>query len=124
MSHFTTIQTQIKDIDALRDACAEMRFGLLQNIEARGIGTQQHGDYVIRLAGPCDIALQRGTSGTFGLSTDWWGGHVEKEVGRNYGRLLQTYGVHKATREARRRGLSVQRALRTDGSIKLTIGGL
>ena len=70
------------------------------------------------------MALHRQTDGTYGLSTDWWDGHVEKEVGSNYGRLLQLYAVHKTAREARKRGLSVQRALRTDGSIKLTIGGL
>lgn len=124
MSHFTTIQTQIKDLDALRAACSELGFGLLQHVEARGIGTQQRAEHVIRLKGPCDVALHRETNGTFGLSTDWWGGYVEQEVGKNYGRLLQLYAVHKASREARKRGLSVQRALRTDGSIKLTIGGL
>jgi hypothetical protein len=124
MSHFTTIQTQIKDLEALRMACVELGFGLLANVEARGIGTQLRGDHVIRLKGPCDIALQRQTNGTFGLSTDWWGGYVEQEVGPNYGRLLQLYAVHKATREARKRGFTVQRALRTDGSIKLTLGGV
>src|ERR1043165_10210274 len=85
MSHFTTIKTQIKDIDALRAACIEMGFDLLDNVEARGIGTQERGEHVIRLKGPCDIALQRETNGTYGLSTDWGGGHVEKEVGKDYG---------------------------------------
>jgi hypothetical protein len=70
------------------------------------------------------VALNRQTDGTYGLSTDWWDGHVAKEVGGNYGRLLQLYAVHKTAREARKRGLRVQRALRTDGSIKLTIGGM
>ncbi len=125
MSHFTSIQTQIKDIEALREACRELGLELLQNAEARGYGsTRQRGDFVIRLKGPYDVALNRQTDGTYGLSTDWWDGHVEKEVGSNYGRLLQLYAVHKATREARKRGLIVQRTLRTDGSIKLTIGGM
>ncbi len=125
MSHFTTIQTQIKDIEALRQACAELGLELLRDAEARGYGSQrQHGDFVLRLKGPYDVALHRQPDGAYGLSTDWWDGHVEKEVGQNYGRLLQLYAVHKASREARKRGLSVQRALRTDGSIKLTIGGL
>lgn len=125
MSHFTTIQTQIKDIEALRDACAELGLGLLQNAEARGYGgNHQRGDFIIRLKGPYDVALNRQTDGTYGLSTDWWDGHVEKEIGSKYGRLLQLYAVHKAAREARKRGLTVQRALRTDGSIKLTIGGM
>ena len=36
MSHFTSIQTQIKDIEALRLACQELGLTLLQNAEARG----------------------------------------------------------------------------------------
>lgn len=36
-------------------------------------------------------------------------GHVEKDVGANFGKLLQLYGVHKATMEAEKKGLSVLR---------------
>jgi hypothetical protein len=36
MSHFTEIQTQIKDIEALRLACQELGLDLLQNAEVRG----------------------------------------------------------------------------------------
>jgi len=125
MSHFTSIQTQIKDPDALREACTELGLELATNAEARGYGEQrQRGDFVIRLKGPYDVALQRQPDGTFGLVADQWDGHVEQELGPNFGRLLQLYAVHKATREARKRGLSVQRTQRTDGSIKLTLGVL
>ena len=41
---------------------------------------------------------------------------------KNYGRLLQLYGVHKAQIEARRKGLSTQRRTLADGSVKLVIG--
>ncbi|MFN7139276.1 MAG: DUF1257 domain-containing protein, partial [Limisphaerales bacterium] len=106
MSHFTTINTQIKDIGALRSACKEMGLTLLPNAEARGFAEQKlKGDYVIQLKGPYDIALQKQGDGSYGLTTDWWNGHVEKEVGKNFGRLLQLYGVHKATMEARKKGL-------------------
>ena len=125
MSHFTTIQTQIRDLDALRAACAEMKIGLFKNTEARGYGSNQRlGEYVIRLNGPFDIALNQNQNGGFDLSTDWWEGHVEKEVGQGFGKLLQLYGVYKATREAKGRGLSVSRNPLQDGSIKLTIGGM
>jgi hypothetical protein len=122
MSHFTSIQTQIKDIEALRGACGELGLSLLANARARGFGGNlEHGDYVIQLKGPYDIAANRQPEGTYGLSTDWWEGHVEREVGPNFGRLLQLYTVHKATREARKRGLTVQRTQRSDGSIKLCL---
>jgi hypothetical protein len=125
MSHFATIKTQIKDIEALREACAEMGLLVLQSTDARGYGNNHHkGEYVIALKGPYDIALNRQSDGTYGLTTDWWDSHVEKEVGKDYGKLLQLYGVHKAMREARQRGYSVQRAALNDGSVKLTIGGM
>jgi len=107
MSHFSEIKTQIKDIEALRSACQEMGLTLLQTAEARGYyENKTKGDYVVQLKGPYDIALNKNADGTFGLTADLWNGHVEKEVGQGYGKLLQLYGVHKATIEARKKGLS------------------
>ena len=124
MSHFTTITTQIKDIEALRSACKELGLALEQNAEARGfVENKTKGEYVIRLKGPYDIALNKQTDGSFGFTADSWNGHVEQEVGTKYGRLLQLYGVHKAMREARKRGHLVKRSQQQDGSIKLVIAG-
>jgi hypothetical protein len=123
MSHFTTIKTQIKDIEALRSACKEMKLTVLEKAEARGFAQQTiRGDYVIQLKGPYDIAVNR-EGDAYGLTTDWWDGHVEKEVGPNFGKLLQLYGVHKASMEARKKGLSVLRRPKQDGSIKLILLG-
>src|SRR5688572_15924515 len=105
MSHFTTIKTQIKDINALKSACAELGFPILQNAEARGYTTNKiKGDYVIQLKGPYDIAINKQPDGSFGLTADLWNGYVEQEVGKNYGKLLQLYAVHKAMQEARKKG--------------------
>jgi hypothetical protein len=124
MSHFTTIKTQIKDIEALRAACTELGFNLLKDAEARGYAHAfTRGDYVIRLSGPYDIAVNRSLGDAHELTTDWWGGHVEKETGPAFGKLLQLYGVHKATAEARKKGLSVLRRAKKDGSIKLILLG-
>jgi len=125
VSHFTTIKTQIKDVEALRSAVNELGLQLLANTEARGyISNKTKGDYVIRLKGPYDVALNQQPDGTFGLTTDWWDGHVEKEVGSNFGRLLQLYGVHKATVEAKKKGYSVLRRHQPNGSIKLILATL
>ncbi|MHA3771619.1 DUF1257 domain-containing protein [Verrucomicrobiota bacterium sgz303538] len=124
MSHFTTIHTQIRDITALQAAVQELGLEVLINTTARGYSTNAiQGDYVIRLKGPYDVALTRNQDGSYGLTTDWWAGHVEKEVGANFGRLLQLYGVHKTIMEARKRGQFVQRKAQQDGAIKLVIGG-
>lgn len=125
MSHFTTITTQIKDITALKAACQEIGFELVENATARGYSSNTiKGDFVIRLKGPYDIAVNREENGAYGLTTDWWGGHVLREVGPNFGKLLQLYAVHKATAEARKRGHTVLRKAQKDGAIKLLIGGV
>ena len=125
MSHFTEIKTQIKDMEALRLACQELGLNLLQDAEARGYyENKTKGDYVVQLKGPYDIALNKQADGTFGITSDLWNGYVEKEVGQKYGKLLQLYGVHKATIEARKKGLSVLRRQKQDGSIKLVLMGV
>ena len=135
MSHFVTIETQIRDVAALEEACAELGVELLRDTAARGFaGSTRHGELVIRLRGPYDIAANRltdananpeagspGQAEAYTLTTDWWNGHVEKEVGPHYGRLLQLYGVHKTIREARARRLRVTRSQEADGSIRLTL---
>jgi Protein of unknown function (DUF1257) len=125
MSHFTTITTQIRDPAALREACRELGVELLENTTARGYNSNTHrGDYVIRLKCPYDVALNRQQDGSYGLTCDWWDGHVERELGPSYSTLFQLYGVHKAQAEARRKGYTTRRQSLADGSIKLTIGGV
>jgi hypothetical protein len=126
MSHFTTIETQIRDLDALSDDCKEMNLGFVANGQCRGFaGVTRPAPHVIKLKGPYDIAVEpaKENPGTYGLTTDWWDDHVENEVGKNYGRLLQNYGIHKTTREARLRGLRTTRKVEADGSILLTREG-
>jgi len=126
MSHFTTIQTQIRDLDALRDACAELGLAMLAGASCRGYArATRHAPHVIQLKGPYDIAVDPSPEGdgSHGLTTDWWQGHVEREVGAGFGRLLQAYGVHKTLREARSRGLRVRRQQGQDGSVLLTLEG-
>ena len=80
MSHFTTIHTQIQDIEALRAACSELGLTLCANTTARGYsGNSTPGEFAIRLRGPYDIALNRLADGSYGMTTDWWNGHVAGE---------------------------------------------
>lgn len=126
MSHFTTIQTQVRDLEALRDACSELGLQLNSGTPCRGYARQTRKcDHTIVLKGPYDIAVDpsEAKDGTYGLTTDWWDGHVDKEVGPGYGRLLQSYGVHKTLREAPARGLRTQRRVEQDGSILITLEG-
>ena len=125
MSHFVTIETQIKDIAALKAACRELGLNVQENAEARGYAAnRQYGDFVIQLKGPYDIAVNRKQDGTFGLTADQWQGHVAKEVGVNFTKLMKLYSVHKVLIEAKRKGHTVRRQDLKDGSVKLTVGGV
>ncbi|MCB1132171.1 MAG: DUF1257 domain-containing protein [Verrucomicrobiae bacterium] len=126
MSHFTTIQTQIKDLDALRDAASELGLEFLTNARCRGYaGVTRLAEHVIKLKGPYDIAVDPSpeNDGSYQLTADQWDGHVAREVGVGYGRLLQSYGVHKTIKEAAARGLRSTRRVESDGSILLTLEG-
>jgi hypothetical protein len=95
---------------------------MLQNTEARGyLGNMLKGEHVIQLKGPYDIAVNKQPDGSFGLTSDLWQEHVDQEVGKSYEKLLQLYAVHKAMREARRKGHTVTRSQKQDGAIKLVI---
>ncbi len=123
MSHFTTIETRIHDLDALRSACAELGVGTAENAVARGYGGQRRtGRLVLKLKGPYDVAVNPAGDGSgFILETDLWQGRVEGELGPGLGRLRQLYAVHKASAEARKRGLRVRRSVLPDGRIRLGI---
>lgn len=122
MSHFTDIDIEIRDLEAMKAACAELGLKVAENTTARGYGENLHrGEVVIRLKGPYDIAVNRASDGRWTLTADLWAGRVEKEVGPKFGRLRQLYGVHRTLREAQRLGLRARRSLLQDGTIRLAL---
>lgn len=116
MSHIVTIETQIRDREALETACRRLAWPtptegehMLFSGPVRGLG--------VRLPGwryPVVAELEAGR-----LHYDNFEGHWGEP--RQLERLLQAYAVEKATLEARRQGHSVQEHSLADGSIRLTI---
>lgn len=145
MSHTSSITAvKITSIPALQAAVAELnsvgvKCSLVQNETPRAFYANQEGlgkaDYVLRLTdAKYDIGLYRQDDGTYQARTDFWGGSVEKCLGAaaskpenaeqaRMGRLFQLYGVHAATMEARRKGLSVRRITKPNGLIQLELTG-
>ena len=120
------IRIKIRNLDTLHEACTELGLTLAPDADCRGhAGAVRKAPHVIKLQGPYDIAVHPSpeNNGTYDLTTDWRDGHVAKEVGTGFGRLLQTYGVHEVIRDARARGLSITRRTRADGSIFVTLKG-
>ena len=122
MSHFTEVDVEIRDIEALKDACAELGLTVAKDGQARGYGESlRRAEFVICLKGPYDIAVDKQKDGRWTLTADLWNGHVEREVGPRFGRLRQLYGVHRTLREAQRLGLKAKRSVLQDGTVRLAL---
>lgn len=125
MSHWTSIQTQISDLDALARACREL--GKRLEVAAPGLQVSARGysratrtcDAVIHLDGPYDVALTKEANGKYSIAADYYSGHVARQLGEQCGKLVQLYGVHKATALYARKGIQTRRVLGQNGKINL-----
>ena len=73
------------------------------------------------LTGPGGFCGFLQPDGTYAVKADLWDDRVENELGKGFGRLKQFYGIHRATMEARRKGLTVRRLALPDGAIRLAL---
>lgn len=119
MSHFSKINAQISDEQALQAATKKMGFNLIENGSCRYYYGTKTADLVVKLPGRYDVALDK-NSDSYSLKADLWGGDVEKYVGPNAGLLLQQYAVEKARIEAFKKALAVTEA-KENNDIILTL---
>lgn len=125
VSHWTKVQTQIKDLDALARAAESLGYRLQTgNVEVRGFYQPMRDvDAAIRLRGPYDVGFKRQQDGTYAIVCDFWAGHVEQELGPKCGRLLQEYAYQVLRKQAQSRGLLISRQTRQDGSVVVVLKG-
>lgn len=116
MSHIVTIETQIKDVTALRAAC--QRLGLPEPTwETTRLFSGEATGYCVRLpdwryAVVCDV---EGGQILYDNFSGRWGNQRELD------RLLQGYAVEKTRLEAHRQGHTITEQQLADGSIKLSV---
>jgi hypothetical protein len=110
MSEIVTGTVEVTDINALKAACEEMGITFVENATSyKGWCSQYPCTHKIIPKEQHGRGLEIGIGSTgkaFVLSYDHF---LDKEIGAGASRLLQLYTVHKATMEAKRRGLVVQR---------------
>lgn len=116
MSHVVTIESKVRDPDAVASAC--QRLSLAPPVQGKTeLFSGEVEGYAVQLSGwrypvVCDTA-----EGTvhFDNYEGRWGDRVELD------RFLQAYAVEKAKFEARRQGHSVTEHALPDGAVKLTV---
>lgn len=144
MSHTTSIKAiKIQSITALQAAITEMqqagvKISLVPNATPRAYFPNQDGmgkaDFVLKLDdAPYDVGLYKTNDG-YEARTDFFAGHVERILGgqarsadtaqqAKLGKMYQLYGVHATMEQCRRKGQSVRRVTKADGTIALEVTG-
>jgi len=110
MSHNTTAQLPgIKDRVALIKAAEKLGCTVAINGVAKMYANNTaQGDVVLTHPGsPYDVALNK-REDVFEITTDFWGGHIEKVYGKNFGKLVARYGAEVAKKIARLNGYQIK----------------
>ena len=140
MSHVSTIDVDVKDLNAVRRMCEREGWEFRENQKTYGWYGQSVGDYPIPEGvsvedlGKCDHAIhipgcdyevglihKQGSHYTV-IADLWSGGGLEKHVGEDCGRIKQLYALEKAKIEAKKKGYLCREQAAKDGSIILTVG--
>ena len=117
MSHVVKIQTQLSDINAIRQSCVHLRLeapvhGIFELYDSTETG------WAVNLRDwkyPVICKVETGEL-AYDNYENRWGDQ------KRLGELIQRYAVEKTKIEARRRGHSVTEQKLDDGSVKLTVG--
>lgn len=116
MSHIVTVETQVRDAEAVAAACEHLKWRKPLEGEHKLFTRSMHGLAVFPPAWHYPVVCEL-TTGKLHYDNyqGYWGD--EKELDR----FKQRYAVEKATIEAHRLGRSVLEQPLEDGTIKLTI---
>jgi hypothetical protein len=126
MSHVAQVSIDIRDLDALEQACKtlglELRRGQKTHRYYGGAqGPCEHAIGVVDGSSHYEIGLVSRGEGKPGWQLAWdsWSAGLREKVGNDLGKLKQQYAVAVATRTAQRQGLRVQQTIGANGSIVL-----
>lgn len=137
MSHLTTVQTQLRDKEAIKEAAKTLGIEVVEHAKARFfMGHSGFCDLVLKLPGRYDLGLKLNDKGDYDFICD------EELIGGKYGtdgygrsdagrrligeegrRLKVEYAFAILQAEARRKGRTIQRQELPNGRIRVVMQG-
>ena len=126
MSHFTTVQTKIRDMVCLREALKDLNYEYTEaeeGVEVKGYhGQTLKANIAIHASKTYDVGVQVTAQG-IELVADWWGvettrGLTEQEF---VNQLSQRYAYHKIIKEVKARGFALEEENEEQDTIHLTV---
>ena len=109
MSHITKIELEVKDLGILNEACKRLGLNFVRNQRSfKWYGRKDAKcDHAIKVTGAnYEIGVVK-TNGRYDLQCDYYDSNIEEAIGKDGGKLKQSYAVTKTKTEARRKGYSV-----------------
>lgn len=112
MSHFTTVETKIKDLVTLKLALKDLGYAFSEataevQVHVRGYRNQQTpADLVIHASKTYDIGVKVKADGTCSFVADWWGVETTRGVGEDdfIKQVTRRYSYLKVLQELRKKG--------------------
>ena len=112
MSHFTKVETKIRDLVCLKQALEDLGFRFTeakagQQAVVKGYqGQTTEAELVIHASRTYDVGVQVDADGNVGFVSDWWGvettrGLTEQEF---VSQVTARYSYHKVIKEIKERG--------------------
>jgi len=121
MSHFTTIQVEIKHSDILQQVLQELGYQIETNIQVRGyMGKKTTAEYVIRQSNGYDLGFRR-QGETYELVADFWGAKINQQ--EFIQQITQKYAHKTLLQSVADQGFNIEaEETLEDGTVRVVVG--
>ncbi len=127
MSHFTNVQTKIKNLVALKAALKDLGYEFVedeQGVEVRGyLGQKTKADLCVKASKTYDVGVQATAEG-YQFVADWWGVETTRGVTQEefVKTVTQRYAYHVVMSEIARQGYTIETdEVKQDQTISITV---
>jgi len=101
MSHITKLQTQMTDLDCIKEALQENNFNFSEGGVAKAYGSRTiKGDLVVNNGRAYDIAFVKQNNGTYSVEADWYSGGPTRQ--QFIKQITQSYAVAKTLKAVKK----------------------
>ncbi|MGB3263382.1 MAG: DUF1257 domain-containing protein [Microcoleus sp.] len=121
MSHFTTIEVQIKNGELLHQVLEELGYKVELNVQVRGYrGDKTNAEYAIRQSNGYDLGFRR-NGDRYELVADFWGARINQQEFVNS--ISQRYARHQLMAAVQSEGFHVEEEeTLADGTVRVVVG--
>ncbi len=127
MSHFTTVETKIKDLVCLKQALKDLGYAFSeaeQGVQVKGyLGQKETAELSIHASKTYDVGVKQTATG-YEFVADWWGVETTRGVTQEafVKAVTQRYAYHKVLSEVARQGYTIETdEVTADNSIAITV---